>query len=205
MASHLAINGILHALKDALDLRMSRLPGKAYKCALLGFKELTQQPSAESLGIYLHRIAIDPYARNRYLRPSEGQRTARPELPVNLHLLLVGWSNTTEGEMSALAAGMQVIGGSFTLDASRMALLDSAWDDQEAVQVMPEDMSTEDLMRLWDSLPGDYRLSSPYLVKTVRLAPDQMAEDGPLVRSVVLPVGVRTGGDGPATGSEATP
>ncbi|MEY2686517.1 MAG: hypothetical protein RL375_715 [Pseudomonadota bacterium] len=192
MASHLAITGILQALKDTLDVRMSRLPGRAHRAVLLGFKELSQQPSGENLGIYLHRIAIDPYARNRYLRPADGQRTPRPELPVNLHLLLVGWSNTTEGEMSALAAGMQVIGGSLTLDASRLALLDSSWDDHEAVQVMPEDMSTEDLMRLWDSLPGDYRLSSPYLVKTIRLAPDVTPVDGPLVRTVVVPTGTGT-------------
>ena len=49
--------------------------------------------------------------------------------------------------------------------------------------------ATEDLMRLWDSLPGDYRLSSPYLIKTVRLAPDTDPDDGRLVRTVVFPTG----------------
>lgn len=56
------------------------------------------------------------------------------------------------------------------------------------MQVLPEEMSTEDLMRLWDSLPGDYRLSAPYLVKTVRLAPDIDPDEGPPVRTLVFPV-----------------
>ncbi len=59
-------------------------------------------------------------------------------------------------------------------------------------------MSTEDLMRLWDSLPGDYRLSAPYLVKTLRLAPDLDPPDGPLVRTLVFPAGIGPAGVGGA-------
>jgi hypothetical protein len=57
------------------------------------------------------------------------------------------------------------------------------------VQVTPEQMSTEDLMRMWDSFPGDYRLSTPYLVKTIRLEPDRAPEEPRLVRTLVFPAG----------------
>jgi hypothetical protein len=43
-------------------------------------------------------------------------------------------------------------------------------------------------MRVWDSLPGDYRLSSPYLVKTLRLEPVEPVTQGPPVTSIVLPM-----------------
>ena len=43
-------------------------------------------------------------------------------------------------------------------------------------------------MRVWDSLPGDYRLSTPYLIKTVRLEPALTVTQGPVVRTIVLPV-----------------
>jgi len=61
------------------------------------------------------------------------------------------------------------------------------------VQVLPEEMSTEDLMRLWDSLPDDYRLSAPYLIKTVRLAPDLEREEGPAVKTLVFPMSAPDG------------
>ena len=146
-------------------------------------------PAGENLGIYLHRIAVDPFARNRYLAPAENRRQRRPELPVNLHVLLIGWSTKNDSEVGYLAAAMQIIGSALTLDVSHLGSADSGWDEHEAVQVLPEEMSTEDLMRLWDSLPGDYRLSSPYLIKTLRLAPDEEPAEAPLVRTLVYPAG----------------
>lgn len=74
-----------------------------------------------------------------------------------------------------------------------MSLADPAWGAEDSVQVMPEEMSTEDLMRLWDSLPGDYRLSAPYLIKTVRLGPDIDPAEGPPVRTLVFPMDDRSG------------
>ena len=189
MATHKAILGVLQALKERLDLRMAARVGGAPKTLILGSQALATAPTGENLGIYLHRIAVDPFARNRYLGPAADRRTPRPELPVNLHILLIGWSTKNETEIGYLAAAMQIIGSALMLDVSHLAVADAGWDDHEAVQVMPEEMSTEDLMRLWDSLPGDYRLSSPYLIKTVRLAPDTDPDDGRLVRTVVFPTG----------------
>lgn len=189
MATHRAILGVLQALKAQLDLRLATLVGGSPKALILGSQALATAPTAENLGIYLHRIAVDPFARNRYLGPAENRRAPRPELPVNLHILLIGWSTKNETEIGYLAAAMQIIGSALTLDVAHLSAADSAWDEREVVQVMPEEMSTEDLMRLWDSLPGDYRLSSPYLIKTLRLAPDNDPAEGPLVRTLVYPTG----------------
>ena len=46
-------------------------------------------------------------------------------------------------------------------------------------------MSTEDLLRIWQGLPGDYFLSAPYLIKTIRLAPEHMEPALPPVATVV--------------------
>ena len=45
------------------------------------------------------------------------------------------------------------------------------------VQLVLEDVSTEALMRTFDSLPGDYRLSIPYVARVVRI--DTLADDLP--------------------------
>lgn len=189
MAGYRAANGVLQALKDRLSWRMAALLGGEPTVSLLGSLDLHAKPTSEALGIYLYRFAVDHFARNRYLTPLEGHRIPRPELPVNLHVLLIGWSNKTESEVAYLASAMQIIGSAMTLGLAHLGGADPAWGESDTVQVVPEEMSTVDLARLWESLPGGYRLSVPYVIKTVRLAPDEELPEGPLVRTLVYPIG----------------
>lgn len=189
MASYRSALGVLSALREQLSTRMAVLLGGSPAVTLLGSQDLTSAPSGEALGIYLHRMAVDPFSRNRYLSPPDSRRSRQPELPVNFHILLIGWSIKTESEINFLAAAMQAIGSALVLDSAHLALSDPHWGNQDAVQVIPEEMSTEDLMRMWDSLPGDYRLSAPYIIKTLRLGPDKLIADEPLVETLVFPAG----------------
>ncbi len=166
---------------------MAALLGGNPVVKLLGSQELSTPPASEALGIYLYRIAVDPYARNRYLAPPEGRRTPQPELPINLHLLLVGWSDKSESEIAYLSTAMQVIGSAMNLSIAHVGVADPSWGETDTVQIIPEEMSTEDLTRLWDSFPGGYRLSVPYIIKTLRLSPDEEIGDGPLVDTLVYP------------------
>ncbi|HNE16569.1 MAG TPA: DUF4255 domain-containing protein, partial [Rhodocyclaceae bacterium] len=81
MAGHRAVLGVLQALKERLDVRMPPLTGGSPKALVLGSQTLAAGPSGENLGIYLHRIAIDPFARNRYLAPAPPQRSATIRAP----------------------------------------------------------------------------------------------------------------------------
>lgn len=190
MATYRAVTGVLTALKDVLDARISDLAAEMTNpsVVLLGSQQLRDDPTGNMLGIYLHRISVDPYGRNRYLPPQRPGNAPRPELPVNLHILLVGRSLSASAEITLVAWAMQSIGAAMELDATHMAAIDPNWSSQERLQIIPEEMSTEDLMRVWDSLPGDYRLSSPYLVKTLRLEPVDPVTQGPPVTSIVLPM-----------------
>lgn len=187
MAGHHAAIAVLSALKAHLSLRLAALLGGNPVVSIVGSQELSSAPTTEALGIYLYRLSIDPYSRNRYLPPEDGRRTPRPELPVNLHILLIGWSNKTESEINYLSAAIQVVGSAMTLGIAHLGIADPTWGDADTVQVIPEEMSTEDLTRLWDSFPSGYRLSVPYIVKTVRLTPDQEQSEGPPVKTMVYP------------------
>ena len=195
MASHLGILSVLQALRERLAIRMAARLGGNPQVEILGSQTLagSPQPNTNTLGLYLHRVSVDPFSRNRHLPAAEGRRAPRPELPVNLHLLLIAWCTHTEEEIGYLAAAIQIIGGGLSLTSADVSLADPAWGAEDSVQVMPEEMSTEDLMRLWDSLPGDYRLSAPYLIKTVRLGPDIDPAEGPPVRTLVFPMDDRSG------------
>lgn len=190
MASHHGILAVLQALRERLSVRMAaRLNGNP-QVTILGSQTLTDGPAqnTNTLGLYLHRISVDPFSRNRHLPPVAPHRLPRPELPVNLHLLLIAWCTHTEQEIELLSTAIRIVGGGLSFTSADLAAADPSWGDDDSVQVLPEEMSTEDLMRLWDSLPGDYRLSAPYLVKTIRLAPDIDPAEGPLVRTLVFPV-----------------
>ena len=44
------------------------------------------------------------------------------------------------------------------------------WDDSDDVQVATEELTREELMRIWDTLPMKYSVSVPYVVRGVRVA-----------------------------------
>lgn len=188
MANYRASLGTLQALREQLSLRLAALLGGKPTVKLLGSQELATAPSGQALGIYLYRLAVDPFARNRYLAAAEGRQSPRPELPVNLHVLIIGWSESSEQEISYLSAAMQVIGSSMSLDVSHLGLSNAGWGESDTVQIVPEEMSTEDLTRLWDSLPTGYRLCVPYIIKTIRLAPDRESAEAPAVKTIVHPM-----------------
>lgn len=86
---------------------------------------------------------------------------------------------------------MHQIGRALDLDVSHLGGADTRGGERDRVQVIPEEVSTEDLMRIWDGLPGDYRLSAPYLVKTLRPEPVVTVTQGTPARTVALPVEAR--------------
>lgn len=191
MASYQAITGALGALESYLELRMAGgldAVVESPDVRVLGSQDLRDNPVGNQVGLYLHRIAVDPFGRNRYLKPTLPNQAPRPELPVNLHILVIGWATAATAEATMVAWAMQEIGSSLELDISHLGLTDPAWGEQDRLQVIPEEMSNEDLMRIWDSLPGDYRLSTPYIVKTLRLEPSRTITSGPPVKSIVMPM-----------------
>lgn len=196
MASFRAVPAILEALRNFLELRAEAdlasfitSPG----VLILGTKELDAEPTGNNLGIYLHRVSVDPFGRNRYLNPTSTTKPMQPELPINLHFLLVAWTDTGENESALISWGLQHLGASLDLDISHIGGADSFWRDNESVQIIPEEMSTEDLLRIWDGLPRSYKLSVPFLVKTVRLLPVPERVNGPLVQTLVTPMNVIKG------------
>jgi len=193
MANYSAIYGLLTALENYLKRCLedasddSRLENASI--VVLSSSDLKNDPGGNSVGIYLHRISIDPHGRGRYLPPSTVTGTPKPELPVNLHLMIIGWASSAEKEVDMLAWAMQKIGGGLELDSASLVERDSSWGENNVVQIIPEDMTTEDLLRLWETLPRSYMLSTPYIVKTARLEAQDWSEIHPRVGSVILPAG----------------
>jgi Pvc16 N-terminal domain len=78
------------------------------------------------------------------------------------------------------------------LDSSVLSAT-AGWDVTEQIQLMPADLSLEDILRIWDALGPKYRLSIGYLARVVRID-RTIADDLPVVATrfkfnTAIPVG----------------
>lgn len=195
MASYKGVQGALVALEDffkrRLPVELSDEPVSA-SVTLLGSADIAKVLSGNLLGIYLHRITIDPHGRTRSFAPQGVQQSGRQgELPVNLHFLLIANANSPTVEADLMSWAMLVLANENQIDISHVQGIDDQWGDRELLNVAPEEMSTEDLMRIWDVFESPYTSTVPYIARTVRLRLDPQRSEGPEVVTRIFPGGTR--------------
>lgn len=194
MASYRGVKAALLALEDFLSRRLPaelRENSINARVALLGSADIAKPLTGNLLGIYLHRVVIDPHGRSRYFPPAGTDPNApRPELPVNLHVLLIANGTSAEHEADLLSWAMLELANDGQLDVSHVADIDGEWTERETLTVTPEEMSTEDLMRIWDVFEAKYTNTVPYVIRTVRMKLKPPFTAGPAVTTRVLPTGV---------------
>jgi hypothetical protein len=193
MASYRAVNGALLALEDFFKNRIpSDLTDEPVNARvnLLGSAAVAATISGNTLGIYLHRITIDPHGRSRYFPPlGNDVGGPQPELPVNLHFLLIASGTSASIEADLMTWAMIELANAAQLDISHLSGTDPEWTEAEILTVTPEDMSTEDLMRIWDVFESPYTNTVPYIARTIRLRLDVPRSIGPDVISRELVAG----------------
>ena len=134
-----------------------------------------------ALSILLYRVDFNKTSRANW--SAIGSDEGRAYLPLDLHYLLTAWGDNAEHEHRIIGRTMQVFE---QLGALSGPLLhpDGEWEPGEVVQLYLEDLATDDLMRTFDSLRVDFRLSIPYIARTVILAGTE-ADPVPPVTTVV--------------------
>jgi len=126
-----------------------------------------------ALSIFLYRIDFNKSMRAAW--SASGAVDGRGHLAVDLHFLLTAWADNAEHEHLILGRTMQAIEYTPILSGPLLYSPELPYDDEpqpattEAVQLVLEEISTEALMRTFDSLPTDYRLTVPYVGRVVRI------------------------------------
>lgn len=148
---------------------------------LASFKD---DPPGTSLALLLYRISINHDLRNaNRLDPAKGRRLP---LSLDLHYLLSVWAEEAETEHVVMAWAMSKLHETPVLD--RALLHDVGrrvgWLPEDLVQVIPAEISSEDLMRIWDALEPSYRLSYSYVARVVRIDPEPVELGAPPVVDV---------------------
>lgn len=120
------------------------------------------------------RLTINEQMRN--VTPAQVQRnsgqTNRP-LMLDVHLLLAVWSGNVARELAVFAWVMRELHRVPLLDASTLSS-DAGWAADEVVQLVPAEMSVEDMMRLWDAIGPAYRLSASYVARIVQVDVEEL-------------------------------
>ncbi len=185
MADRLAIESVGLSIARCLDLCFEQhqiLDESTPKAVLLRTEDFSKELrnpdiSTPMVSLFLYRVDV-----NRCLRPgwsSVAHQDGDVHLPLDLHFLLTPWGNNAEDEYRLLGHSMTCL--------ERIPILSGPllnprgnWQPHEAIQLTIPEITTEDLMRTFDSLPADYKLSVPYLARVVRIDARDTDRDVPV-------------------------
>jgi len=137
-------------------------------------KETSSLITAPCLGLYLYRVDFNKVMRGAW--SAAGTRNGDSHLPVDLHFLFIPWADNADHECRIIGRVLQCMEN---MPIFSGPLLDpiTNWAPHDAIQIYLEELSTEDVMRTFDSLPLDYKLSIPYVARIV-VIDGQQAQPG---------------------------
>jgi hypothetical protein len=117
-----------------------------------------------TVSILLYRVDFNKTLRAGW--SSVGSVDGRAHLPLDLHYLLTAWADNAEHEHRLIGRTMQILEELGSLSGPLLHP-DGGWSADESVQLYLEDIATDDLMRTFESLTCDFRLSIPYIARVV--------------------------------------
>ena len=120
------------------------------------------------IGLWLYRVTMNEHAR----QPRPGAARLAQALSVDLHYLLTAWAGNALDEQTTFAWALRQLHLHPLLDASSLSP-EAGWTREEVIQWVPAELSTEDVMRIWDAVDPSYRLSASYVARVVRIDPDE--------------------------------
>jgi hypothetical protein len=135
-----------------------------------------------TITLLLYRVDIDGANRNptSWVRPTGGgPLQMRYGLPLDLRYLVTSWADAPDKQQLILGKAMTVLDGHRTFAGANLigALggADDIWRNDDSFQFIPDELGTEDLYQIWESLGRSFELSVPYKARIVRLEPDELS------------------------------
>ncbi|MBE7384897.1 MAG: DUF4255 domain-containing protein [Leptolyngbya sp. SIO1E4] len=156
------------------------LPTCEFRLFASGDFEQIEEAEGNTLSLFLYRVTLNEHLRN-HRRVDVPTGVSQVPLSLNLHYLLTVWAPTANAEHVILAWTMRQLQQQPVLDRSLFQLLDPTWEAEELVQLIPAEVSHEDMMRIWDALDPSYHLSVAYVARVVQVDADPDVASGPPV------------------------
>ncbi len=139
-------------------------------------------PTDGEVALFLYRVDINAVQRTLPPRPRYDGLTERRHLPLDLHFLLIPRATQAERQQLILGWMMRVLEDNASIPAN---ILNSEQEDtfyrEEHIEITPGLLTTEEILRLWDQLPGDFNICVPYSARVVCIESPIDIEEGPPV------------------------
>jgi hypothetical protein len=114
------------------------------------------------LSLLLYRVDFNKTMRASW--SAVGSVDGKAYLPVDLHYLFTAFADNADHEHRLIGRALQILEELGSLSGPLLHP-DGDWSASEAVQLYLEDIPTDDLMRTFESLACDFRLSIPYIAR----------------------------------------
>ncbi len=186
MAGFAGLSAVGKSLERVLNYAFVADPpivGMITRAALVRAADIAPLPTmpVPALSILLYRVDF-----TKSMRSALGPRAAdegRSYLPLDLHYLMSPWADNAEHEHLIVGRTLQFLESLATLSGPTLDA-SGAFDPQESVSVVMDELSTDDLMRTYEALKLEFRLTLPYLARVLVVA-GQDADPAPRTLSVL--------------------
>jgi hypothetical protein len=140
-------------------------------------------PMDAGVSLFLYRIIVHGVQRTPPAKPRPGLPARRHQLPLDLHMLLTPWAREASLEQEIMGWMMRTIEDTPILPAGLLnTVTPNVFEADETIEVLPGELSNEEMFRIWDVLPADYQVSVPYLARVVRIdSALELPEGGPVL------------------------
>lgn len=168
---HAAGSSITRYLRHCFD-QDQPVTGKTTSVVLIRTEDLEDPNTTNAiitspcLTLFLYRIDFNKVMRAAW--SSVGHVDGKAHLPLDLHFLMTAWATNAEHEYRILGRMLQGIEENPILTGPMLDPI-TDWTTQESIQLCMEELTTEEVMRIFDSLPVDYKLSIPYVARVLVL------------------------------------
>ena len=123
------------------------------------------------VSLFLYRVLRNGTYRAPAGRLSDDGQRFRNQLAVDMHFILTAWGRDASLQHTIAGWMMRVMEDTPALPAGLLnSVIPDVFQPEESVEIMLADLSTEDLLHVWETLVQNvYQLSVPYVARNIRI------------------------------------
>ncbi len=176
MATYKAISATCTAITDLLKANQydDLAAGQSLMFDVYQTKDF-ETPMENGISLFLYHVTVNQIRRTMPARDTPASpRRQLPQLPLDLHFMLIPWGKSAAMELELLGWAMRVIED---FPSVPISLLDETnFSEGETIEIVPGQLTYEEMFRIWDVLPVDFRVCATYVARIVRI--DSQRERG---------------------------
>lgn len=135
-----------------------------------------QQPMTAGVSLFLYRIFPNGSHRTPAGRLGPSGQRYKTQLPLDLHFLLTAWGKDASLQHTIAGWMLRALEDTPILPAGLLnAVAPDVFRPDETVEIGLTELTTEDMLRVWDALTQHvYQVSVPYVARMVRVESGQL-------------------------------